>query len=95
MKNTPRLFEVSVALTTNASLFVQANSEQEAKAAVQEDIQSGGKTLGDWLISVENAIPFSGSEVTTTNVVVDTDQEPDFWVGPTGKLSKTQGLSFA
>ena len=95
MKRQTGTYKVTIALTTVSSVFVDACSAQEAKQAVRRDFGSGGEALCDWIVAVENKIPFSDAKVLSANKVQNTDQNSSFFVDQEGTLVKHPDIQIA
>lgn len=95
MKKQLETYQVTIALTTVSSVFVDAGSAQEAKQAVRRDFESGGESLCDWIIAVEKTIPFSDSKVLSANKVRNEDRNSSFYVDSKGNLIKRPDVVIA
>lgn len=95
MKRQTKTYKVTIALTTVSSVFVDACSAQEAKQAIRRDFESGGKALCDWIIAIENRIPFSDAKVLSANKLRNTDQNSNFFVDQEGTLVKHLDVQIA
>ena len=95
MKKQLETYQVTIALTTVSSVFVNAGSAQEAKQAVCRDFESGGESLCDWIIAVENTTPFSDSKVLSASKLRNVDVSSSFFVDPKGNLIERPGTMIA